>query len=53
VVHELLRDHYDPVYRQSIDRNFVQYPQAQVFESKDHSPASFEQMAQAILAAER
>jgi tRNA 2-selenouridine synthase len=53
VVHELLRDHYDPVYRQSIDRNFVQYPQAQVFESKDHSPAAFEQMAQAILAAER
>lgn len=53
VVHELLRDHYDPVYRQSIDRNFEQYPQAQVFESKDHSPAAFEQMAQAILAAER
>ena len=53
VVHELLRDHYDPVYRQSIDRNFVQYPQAQVFESKHHSPAAFEQMAQAILAAER
>jgi len=53
VVHELLRDHYDPVYRQSIDRNFVQYPQAQVFESKDYSTAAFEQMAQAILAAER
>lgn len=53
VVNELLRDHYDPVYRQSIDRNFVQYPQAQVFESKDHSAAAFEQMAQAILAAER
>lgn len=53
VVHELLRDHYDPVYRQSIDRNFVQYPQAQVFESKGHSPEAFEQMAQAILAAER
>jgi tRNA 2-selenouridine synthase len=53
VVNELLRDHYDPVYRQSIDRNFVQYPQAQVFESKDHSPAAFEQMAQAILVAER
>jgi tRNA 2-selenouridine synthase len=53
VVNELLRDHYDPVYRQSIDRNFVQYPQAQVFESKDHSPATFEQMAQAILVAER
>lgn len=53
VVHELLRDHYDPVYRQSIDRNFVQYPQAQVFESQDHSAAAFERMAQAILAAER
>ena len=51
VVHELLRDHYDPVYRQSIDRNFVQYPQAQVFESQAHSPAAFEQMAQAILTA--
>ena len=53
VVHELLRDHYDPVYRQSIDRNFMQYPQAQVFESKEHSAAAFEQMAQTILAAER
>ncbi len=54
VVKELLRDHYDPVYRQSIDRNFVQYPQAQVFDSKSHSPAAFQQMAQAILlAAER
>lgn len=51
VVHELLRDHYDPVYRQSIDRNFVQYPQAQVFESQAHSPAAFEQMAKAILSA--
>lgn len=53
VVNELLRDHYDPVYRQSIDRNFVQYPQAQVFESKEHHAEAFEQMAQAILAAER
>jgi tRNA 2-selenouridine synthase len=51
VVQALLREHYDPVYQQSIDRNFVQYPQAQVFESKEHSPSAFEQMAQAILAA--
>jgi tRNA 2-selenouridine synthase len=50
VVHELLRDHYDPVYRQSIDRNFAQYPQAQVFESTDSTQAAFERMAQAILA---
>lgn len=51
VVRELLHDHYDPVYRQSIDRNFVQYPQAQVFESQAHSPTAFEEMAQAILTA--
>ena len=50
VVHELLHDHYDPMYRQSIDRNFVQSPKAQMFESKTHNAEAFEQMAKTILA---
>lgn len=53
VVHELLRDHYDPVYRQSIDRNFVQFAQAQVFTGTGHGVNAFDQMAKAILATQR
>jgi tRNA 2-selenouridine synthase len=30
LVDQLLVDHYDPAYLRSIDRNFVQYPQAEV-----------------------
>ena len=30
LVDELLGEHYDPAYLRSIDRNFVQYPQAEV-----------------------
>ena len=32
LVDQLLVEHYDPAYLRSIDRNFVQYPQAQVLE---------------------
>lgn len=35
LVDELLVDHYDPAYLRSIDRNFVQFPDAQVVEMSD------------------
>jgi tRNA 2-selenouridine synthase len=33
--------HYDPAYLRSIDRNFVQYPQAQVVELADIGTSDF------------
>jgi tRNA 2-selenouridine synthase len=35
LVDELLVKHYDPAYLRSIDRNFVQYPQAEALELPD------------------
>jgi tRNA 2-selenouridine synthase len=35
LVDELLVQHYDPAYLRSIDRNFVQFGQAQVLELPD------------------
>jgi tRNA 2-selenouridine synthase len=35
LVDQLLVQHYDPAYLRSIDRNFVQYPQAEVLELPD------------------
>jgi tRNA 2-selenouridine synthase len=35
LVDQLLVQHYDPAYLRSIDRNFVQYPQAEVVELAD------------------
>jgi len=35
LVDQLLVQHYDPAYLRSIDRNFLQYPQAQVLELDD------------------
>lgn len=35
LVDELLVDHYDPAYLRSIDRNFVQFPDARVVEMSD------------------
>lgn len=32
LVEQLLAEHYDPAYLRSIDRNFAQYPQAEVLE---------------------
>lgn len=37
VVQELLVQHYDPVYLQSMQRNFVQYPQAKAITPEDRS----------------
>lgn len=50
VVQALLCEHYDPVYRQSIERNFVRFAQAQVLVGSDHSAQAFEQMARTTLA---
>jgi tRNA 2-selenouridine synthase len=35
LVDQLLVEHYDPAYLRSIDRNFVQFGQAEVLELKD------------------
>lgn len=41
LVDELLVDHYDPAYLRSIDRNFVQFDQAEILELGDIAPADF------------
>jgi tRNA 2-selenouridine synthase len=41
LVDELLVEHYDPAYLRSIDRNFLQYPQAQVVELADIGKEDF------------
>ena len=51
VVDQLLVEHYDPAYLRSIDRNFVQYGQAQVLELPDIAPEDFERAARALHAA--
>jgi tRNA 2-selenouridine synthase len=50
VVRALLTEHYDPIYLQSIQRNFVQYPQAPALRPHDRSMASMEVLAKALLA---
>jgi tRNA 2-selenouridine synthase len=45
VVRELLVDHYDPVYLQSMQRNFEHYPQADVLRPKDHSVGAMDALA--------
>ena len=51
VVRELLVNHYDPVYLQSMRRNFEHYPQAEVLKPKDHSVQAMQALAHAMLAA--
>lgn len=41
LVDELLVDHYDPAYLRSIDRNFVQFKQAQQLDLEDITPTHF------------
>jgi len=48
LVDELLVEHYDPAYLRSIDRNFVQYPQAQVLELSDIGKEDFLAAARAL-----
>jgi len=50
VVRMLLTQHYDPVYAASIQRNFVQYGQAQVCALKDRSPQALQALARDLLA---
>jgi tRNA 2-selenouridine synthase len=51
LVDQLLVEHYDPAYLRSIDRNFVQYGQAQMLELGDISKQDFVRAAQALHAA--
>jgi len=51
VVRDLLLSHYDPVYLQSMARNFRQYPQAQELRPRNRSVAAMRQLASAMVAA--
>lgn len=50
VVRELLVKHYDPVYLQSMRRNFNQYETARVFAPRDHSVAAMTELAKTLMA---
>lgn len=50
VVRELLVTHYDPVYLQSMRRNFTQYATAGVLYPRDHTALAMSELAQALLA---
>jgi tRNA 2-selenouridine synthase len=49
VVQELLTQHYDPVYLQSMRRNFEQFADAQLIEPSDHSSQAMMRLAQALI----
>ena len=49
VVQDLLTEHYDPVYLQSMQRNFVQYPQAVTVSPRDHRLESMVELAKTLL----
>jgi tRNA 2-selenouridine synthase len=49
VVQDLLQAHYDPVYRQSMARNFRHYAQAPELRPRDRSPAAMRELAQQLL----
>lgn len=49
VVHELLTQHYDPVYLQSMRRNFQQFEGAKTIAPRDHSIGAMTHLAQKIL----
>jgi len=49
VVEELLTAHYDPVYLQSMQRNFAHYPQAVTVTPRDHSMASMAELAKTLV----
>jgi tRNA 2-selenouridine synthase len=50
VVRELLVKHYDPVYLQSMRRNFTHYASAQVITPRDHSMVAMSSLAHSLLA---
>lgn len=49
VVQDLLTQHYDPVYLQSMQRNFLQYPKAIAITSGDRSFSSMQLLALSML----
>ena len=49
VVKELLVKHYDPVYLQSMKRNFEQYDQAAVLQPRAHTVQAMRELAQGML----
>ncbi len=49
VVQQLLRQHYDPVYLQSMQRNFLRFENAKVISPSDHSVAAMNSLAQQLL----
>ncbi|MFI5445642.1 tRNA 2-selenouridine(34) synthase MnmH [Polaromonas sp. UC242_47] len=51
VVQELLVNHYDPAYLQSIRRNFDQYETARVLAPRDHTADAMNELARTLLAA--
>lgn len=50
VVRDLLLSHYDPVYLQSMARNFKQYAQAQTISPTDRSLPAMQALAHALVA---
>jgi tRNA 2-selenouridine synthase len=48
VVRELLIDHYDPVYFQSMKRNFKQYDQSSEISPKDHTHQAMTTLAEKL-----
>jgi tRNA 2-selenouridine synthase len=49
VVQELLTEHYDPVYLQSMRRNFKQFEAAKTIAPDDHSTGAMEYLAQQLI----
>ena len=49
VVQELLTQHYDPVYLQSMRRNFVQFEQAKLIAPENHSTEAMALLAKEIV----
>jgi tRNA 2-selenouridine synthase len=48
-VQELLTLHYDPVYLQSMRRNFKQYEASKMIAPEDHGTGAMAKLAQQIL----
>lgn len=53
VVMELLTTHYDPMYRQSINKNFVRFPQAVALQLPDRQASSMDAAALTLIRSER
>lgn len=49
VVQALLTEHYDPVYLQSMQRNFQQFADARTLEPDDHSTAAMARLARQLI----